>query len=179
MEIIASAYSSYPRVSTLGGSRGTPAHLAGVGSFGVGGGSGRSRRKQPVKEANTRNSAWPRHHSALLTRSSRLRHLDSVGGQFQNLPPAHCQLAISSPRPVGHEIAWASFDSITPEFTHRAANKTRWIPDARTDASAMNLFYRRSGHSVEKKRSGVDVVTWRAVAPCVRPLSEWPAAQRR
>jgi hypothetical protein len=32
--------------------------------------------------------------------------------------------------------------------------------------------------SVEK-RSGVGVVTWRAVAPCVRPLSEWRAAQRR
>ena len=31
---------------------------------------------------------------------------------------------------------------------------------------------RCSGHSMEKKRSGVGVVTWRAVAPCVRPLSE-------
>ena len=26
---------------------------------------------------------------------------------------------------------------------------------------------------------GVGVVTWRAVAPCVRPLSEWRVAQRR
>ncbi len=29
------------------------------------------------------------------------------------------------------------------------------------------------------KRSGVVVVRWRAVAPCVRPLSEWRVAQRR
>jgi len=29
-----------------------------------------------------------------------------------------------------------------------------------------------SGHSLEKQRSGVGVVTWPAVAPCVRPLSE-------
>jgi hypothetical protein len=30
-----------------------------------------------------------------------------------------------------------------------------------------------------RSSAGVGVVAWRAVAPCVRPLSEWRAAQRR
>jgi len=38
---------------------------------------------------------------------------------------------------------------------------------------------RRSRKSFGKQRSGVGVVTWRSAASCVRPLSEWWAAQRR
>ena len=42
---------------------------------------------------------------------------------------------------------------------------------------AKRVRRRRSGHSVEKKRSGAGVVAWRAVEPYVRPVSEWRAAQ--